>query len=396
MSYRTWLPKMFLPPLLASLAASAVVAAEPFCEQTVLFQAGEGGYELYRIPGVVATPSGVVLVSCEARKTAKGDWGDIDLYLRRSTDGGRSWSAPRLLVDGDGRGFAPNPLAAAQQLSGPDQITVNNPVAIVDARPGVIHLLYCIEYARCFYLRSEDDGATFSEPVEITAAFEGFRPRYDWKVLATGPGHGIQLRTGRLIVPVWLSTGTGGHAHRPSVNSTIFSDDGGRTWQSGEIIAGPEQPANPSETIAVELSDGSVMVNFRHESPERRRGVSVSADGATAWSPVRFDPALPEPICMASLVRGPQIPGADRPTLLFSNPYNAESRERRNVSIQVSFDDGRTWTKRRTLEAGPSGYSDLAVGPDGTIYCFYERGGAQYGPRTLTLARFNVEWVLAE
>lgn len=385
-----------LPLLLTMGFGVSLLAAEPMCEQTVLFQAGEGGYELYRIPGVVATPSGVVLAYCEARKTAKGDWGDIDLFLRRSTDGGRTWSDPRLLVDGDGQGFAPNPLAVAQKLSSPDQITVNNPVAIVDAQPGVIHLLYCIEYARCFYLRSEDDGATFSKPVEITAAFEGFRPHYDWKVLATGPGHGIQLHSGRLLVPVWLSTGTGGHAHRPSVNAVIYSDDGGRTWQAGEIISGPEQPANPSETIAVELSDGAVLVNFRHESPERRRAVATSRDGATGWSPVRFDPALPEPVCMASLVRGPQPPAADRPTLLFSNPYNAESRERRNVSIQVSFDDGRTWPRRRTLEAGPSGYSDLAVGPDGTIYCFYERGGAQYGPRTLTMARFNLDWVLAE
>ena len=77
----------------------------------------------------------------------------------------------------------------------------------------------------------DDDGKTFTEPVEITSAFEAFRPSYDWKVLATGPGHGIRLSNGRLLVPVWLSSGTGGHAHRPSVVSVVYSDDRGRTWR---------------------------------------------------------------------------------------------------------------------------------------------------------------------
>ena len=88
-----------------------------------------------------------------------------------------------------------------------------------------------MEYSRCYYTRSDDDGVTFSDPVDITATFDAFRPEYDWKVLATGPGHGIRLTSGRLLVPVWLSTGTGGHAHRPSVNSTIYSDDNGMFTQ---------------------------------------------------------------------------------------------------------------------------------------------------------------------
>ena len=88
-------------------------------------------------------------------------------------------------------------------------------MAIVDRQSGVIHFLFCAEYARCYYVRSKDDGQTWTEAVDITATFDAFRPDYDWRVLATGPGHGIQLQNGRLLVPVWLSTGTGGHAHRP-------------------------------------------------------------------------------------------------------------------------------------------------------------------------------------
>ena len=152
-------------------------------------------------------------------------------------------------------------------------------------------------------MRSDDDGETFTEPVEITPAFERFRPEYAWRVLATGPGHGIQLSGGRLLVPVWLSTGTGGHAHRPSAVSVIYSDDHGKTWKRGDIVVAHPNPVNPSETAAVELADGRVMLNIRHESEPHLRGVSVSRDGVTGWSPMRFDEALPEPVCFGSLVR---------------------------------------------------------------------------------------------
>src|SRR5437763_1016173 len=209
---------------------------------------------------------------------------------------------------------------------------------------------------------------TFSAPADITPAFEAFRPEYDWKVLATGPGHGIQLENGRLVVPVWLSTGTGGHAHRPSAVSVIVSDDRGKSWRRGDIVAAHPDPVNPSETAAVQLGDGRVMLNIRHESLPRFRAVSISRDGATGWSPLRYDRQLPEPVCMGSLVRldGP----AGRKGLLFSNPHNPDGRERRNVTVKLSEDDGRSWSASRSIEPGPSGYSDLAVGRDGTIYCF--------------------------
>ena len=146
---------------------------------------------------------------------------------------------------------------------------------------------------RCFYMRSADDGVTWSAPVEITAAFEDFHRSYAWKVLATGPDHGIQLKSGRLVVPVWLSTGTGGNAHRPSVTATIYSDDQGKTWHAGEIaVPCTEEWINPNETVAVELADGRVMLNVRSESKQHRRLVTTSKDGATDWSTPKFDDAL--------------------------------------------------------------------------------------------------------
>ena len=392
--------------LAALLAGRASLAAEPRIEKNALFTAGAQDYKLFRIPGIVATARGTLLAYCEARRSDKGDWGPIDVMMRRSTDGGRSWLAPQHIAH-HGPKVPKNPVALAQKLALETDQTVNNPVAIAD-RDGTVHFLYCVEYARCFSMRSSDEGATWSAPVEITATFERFRPEYDWKVIATGPGHGIQLRSGRLLVPVWMSTGTGGHAHRPSITATIYSDDHGRTWQRSEVaVPNTDEYVFPNETAAVELADGRVMLNVRTESKENRRLITTSPDGASGWSRPVFHDELLEPICMASTVRLSQRPPSDKNRLLFSNPNTLDpvpgqkavagkNRVRKNVSVKLSYDEGQTWPVTKLLEDGLSGYSDLAVGPDGTIYCFYESSSTDntiYRTRQLTLARFNLEWL---
>ena len=393
-----------MPRHVAALAllalASPSVGAEP--EKIDLFHADTGGYKLYRIPGVVVTKAGTVLAYCEARKSDRGDWGHIDILLRRSTDGGKTWGEPAKIADVPGP-KAKNPVAVAQKLANADDVTYNNPVMIAD-KSGAVHLLFCLEYMRCFYSRSDDDGKTWAAPTEITApAFDPLKKEYDWKVLATGPGHGIQLKSGRLVVACWLSLGTGGHAHRPSVVTTIFSDDGGKTWKPGEIaIPNTAEWVNPNESAVAELPDGTVVLNARSESKTNRRLVTTSADGATKWTKPAFDDALAEPVCMGSLFA---IPGT-KPLLLFSNPDNLEkagaktppapgtNRDRKNVTVRLSDDGGKTWTAKRTVESGFSAYSDLAVLKDGTVLLVYERAaetGANYG--RLTLARFPLEWV---
>ena len=381
--------------------------------KTDLFVSGQGGYKLYRIPGIVVTAAGTVLAYCEARRGDSGDWGTIDVMLRRSTDGGKTWHPRQRLVHVEGD-LPLNPLAAAQNLDKPGENTVNNPVAIVDYEDGSLHFVYCLEYMRCFYMRSRDEGVTWTDAVEITSTFDGFRSEYDWKVIATGPGHGIQLRhgpyKGRLVVPVWLSLGTGEHAHRPSVASTIFSDDHGKTWRRGEIAV-PDTPdsIHPSESILVQLSDGRVMLNTRSESKQHRRLVTVGPDGAGGWSRPRFDEALLEPICMAAIVRVRRPRGTQPGLIAFSNPHNlsrrlgeevaGRPRDRARMAIKLSYDEGRTWPVHRILEQGFSGYSDLAALPDGRLLCFYERGSTDgknnYRPGRLTVARFDEEWVRA-
>lgn len=409
---------MHRPPLIARFLAvlacgllfstAPAAAAEPFLETVDLFHAGTEGYAIYRIPGIVVTSQGTVLAYCEARRSSRSDWGTIDIMLRRSTDGGRTWDDPKKIADVPGP-KTKNPVALAQKLGNPDDITYNNPVAFAD-RNGSVHFLFCLEYARCFAMHSNDDGVTWSAPKEITATFEAFRPDYDWKVLATGPAHGIQLSTGRLVVPVWLSTGTGGHAHRPSVTSTIYSDDHGETWHRGEIaVPNTDEWVNPNETVIAELADGRVMLNARSESPVHRRLVTISPNGATGWSKPRFDDALLEPICMASIVRHSKKPSADKNRLLFVNPHNLESargnakpgtgRDRKNLTIRLSYDEGETWPVSKPLDPDFGAYTDLAVLPDGTVLLIYEHGRkTDFNEKPsnyagLSVARFNIEWL---
>ena len=388
---------------LAAMFALAASAAQPFIEKLDLFKASDNPvYKLYHIPGVVETAGGTVLAWGEARKKG-GDWDDIHVLLRRSTDDGRTWSEPQSIADVPGP-KAKNPFALRLKGVNTNDVTYNNPVLIA-GHDGTVHMVFCLEYMRCFYQRSTNDGLSWSTPVEITQTFEKFRAGYDWKVLATGPNHSIQLRTGRLIVPVWLSTGTGGNAHRPSVAATIYSDDQGKSWHAGEIaVPCTDDWINPNETIAIELADGRVMLNIRNESKTHRRLVTVGPDGATGWSTPRFDNRLLEPICMGGVVRYSAKQAGGRNRILFSNPHNlsradgkeepGNRRDRKNVSVKLSYDEGQTWPVNKTVEAGWSAYSDIAVTQRGTILCFYGRGAQPgFAGDALTLARFNLEWL---
>jgi sialidase-1 len=369
--------------------------------KTTLLRARTNGYWNYRVPGILAAPGGALLVTAEARRGGGGDWDGNDIVLRRSIDEGQSWQPVRRVVACEDYGPGP----------------VSNFVMIADRHTAAVHALYCHNYARVFYMRSDDDGATFSSPVEITPSLLPYRRSYPWRVIATGPGHGIQLSSGRLVVPVWLSDGSGTEfgagklGHRPSSVACIYSDDGGATWQRGSFVvhhgdraAGSEvEIVNPSETVAAELSDGRVLFNIRSESSPNRRLVSISPDGAHRWSTPRFDQALREPVCMASML-ALDAGGSGPPPLLFANPDNLENElippggalahDRKRLAIKISLDQGRTWPISRVLEAGPAGYSDLAQAADGTLWCSYECGMVAHmtDTRAIVVAHFDLEW----
>jgi sialidase-1 len=378
--------------LLLTLIAT-IASAEPLLEKVDVFPANTNGIARYRIPGIVVTPKGTVLAYSEARRNSSSDWGEIEIHLRRSTDGGKTWEAGKHIAH-HGTRMEGNP--HKRKDGGDKEQTVNNPVAIVDRDTGAIEFLYCINYARCYAMRSTDDGLTWSTPVDVTATFEPFRKHYDWKVIATGPGHGIQLKSGRLVVPIWLAYGKEGD-HAPSAAATIYSDDHGKTWIAGDLAVPNEgEFGNPNETMLTELSDGRVMLVTRSVSKPNRKIITLSPNGAKGWSKPAFHDQLWEPICMASITAHPSQPG----TLVYSNPHtlklNADGKEtpagrgkRENLSIKLSRDDGKTWPVSKTLDAGPSAYSDLAVLTDGTVLCLWET------KNDIQCARFNLEWITA-
>lgn len=363
-------------------------AQTPFFDVVDIFNAGDAGYNTYRIPALSVAPDGTLIALCAGRYDGHGDWVNIDTWVRRSMDGGKTWTEPMIVTD-DGLNL------------------VENATMIVDHKTGEVHLLYQILYQRAYHKVSKDNGATWSPPKEITYVFDAFKQRenYATEVLAMGPGHGIVLENGRYVVPVWLSTS---HAHRPSIITTIYSDDQGKTWQAGEVIAdNTEEHPNPSEHVLIQLEDGRVMSNIRCESKKYRRLISYSKDGATGWSKPKFHDELFDPICFASMRRLSGSANGGKSRILFVNPDSEVfpevvlkwgARQRRNLTVRLSYDDGQTWPVSKVIEVGRSGYNDIAVAPDGTIYCMFERGGLSdklgaFAPSKMSVARFNTAWL---
>jgi sialidase-1 len=386
--------------------AAPLFAADPRIEKSVLFRAGEGGYASYRIPALTLAAPKVLLVACEARRNSGSDWGDVEILIRRTSDGGQTWETPRALVRQSDlpRDVVRNAAAVATGHGQPGAFTIGNPTWITDAASGETHLLYCVEYSRAFIVTTRDEGRTFSSPREITAAFERFRQRdnYDWRVIATGPGHGVTLTSGRLVAPVWLSTSKD-DAHHPSVAATIYSDDRGETWHAGEIVgANTARTPNPNESAIVEIAPDRVMMSMRTESSRNRRALAWSADGASNWTePVQAE-ELWEPVCMAGLAAS-RRPGDFAAVILFSNPASLAPRPkdpdsvwriRQNLTLRASSDGGKTWLDTLVIHSGPSAYSDLAASDDGTVYCLYECG-EKSAYETLTLARLSTAALLS-
>ncbi|MCA8970714.1 MAG: exo-alpha-sialidase [Planctomycetes bacterium] len=339
-----------------------------------VFESGKDGYHTYRIPACVVTKRGTILVFCEGRRKGRGDAGDIDMLVRRSEDGGKTWSPSTLIRTDAGN-------------------TCGNPCPVVDAQTGFVWLAMTWALGsdheskvmkgeaererRVLVTHSEDDGVTWSEPRDITKSVK--KPYWRWYAL--GPCNAIQLErgehAGRLLFPANHSDHRDAAKH-PYRSHVFWSDDHGKTWQLG---GAHEDRTN--ESTLVELADGSVLQAMRSYHGKGNRALATSRDGGATWSKVRLEDELHTPVCQASLLRwtlpsaatsseSEDAPASKPGRILFSSPYG---KQRSRLTIWWSEDEGQTWPHHVTVIEGAAAYSNLLKLPSGQLGLLYEAGG---------------------
>lgn len=297
--------------------ATSIASKHVSFYQQVLFRAGEAGYSNFRIPAIVKSPDGELLAFCEGRGGDGDDFGNIDIVLKRSLDSGLTSGPLEVVLDN------------GEQQAG-------NPVPVFDLQD---------------------------------------------TQLANGPGHGIQLKNGRIVIP---GNHTYGNNHEFDFSHVYFSDDHGKSWQMGGSAS-----RHTNESMAVELASGNLMLNMRriHNSPGPYRGVAISRDGGVSFGETYSDKSLVESQVQASVLRYTLAGPFAKNRLLFSNP--ASRSERKNMTIRISYDEGRTWPVARSLYTGHSAYSDIVITNDMDIGVLHEADSYQ----RILFSRFNLEWL---
>ncbi|MFE5091403.1 exo-alpha-sialidase [Streptomyces sp. NPDC056638] len=329
----------------------------------------------YRIPALTTSVKGTVLAAYDARPTLGDLPSNISIMLRRSTDGGVTWQ-PQQVVRKD----------AAPQGYG-------DPSLLVDRTTGRIFLFYAASVNQGFfgsgtgndesdpnvlqadYSYSDDDGLTWTHR-RITEQIKN--PA--WAGMFAASGEGVQVRQGayrgRLIQQYAVRINGANYA------ASAYSDDHGETWKMGNPV-GP----GGDENKTVELSDGRIMLNNRSKP---YRTIAYSTDGGVNYTPFTQDTQLTDPANNASVMRyDADAPVSDPQSswLLFSNTEDASAR--RNLTVKMSCDNGRTWPIRKVVDPGAAAYSTLTRLPDGRLGLLYERADYQH----ITYASFDLKWL---
>lgn len=285
--------------------AAIAMSNMPAFEQMDLYTSGSDGYHTYRIPAMVISARNTILAFCEGRKEGISDHGNIHIVLKRSFDNGITWEKMQLVYKEEDTG---------------EKVTIGNPCPVVDSETGVIWLAFTRNNQQVFITKSDDDGASWSEPLEISEHVESqafskslskkAHPNWDW--YGTGPGHGLQLNTGsrkgRLLFPSYhMEKQDGENSMRSHV---IYSDDHGETWHVGASTSlsdgielfktNRDSTWSGCECLAVQATDGRVYLAIRNQNFRvGRRAYAWSDDGGESWTPMKLDESLLDPACQA-------------------------------------------------------------------------------------------------
>ncbi|WP_020667321.1 sialidase family protein [Amycolatopsis nigrescens] len=366
-----------------SQPAENLAKPAPAFTEELLFKAGTDGYSCFRIPAIVRAKDGALLAFAEGRVKDCGDDGNIDLVLKRSADGGRTWGPVQVVARGDGD-------------------TRGNPSPIVDERTGRVVLLTTFNPGdndhdrRPFVQYSDDSGASWTAPRELSAQIS--RPEWN-RWYATGPMHGIQLRrgphAGRLVVGVNHETVDGTRGIYGA--ALVYSDDGGTTWQIGADVESDDNTVKPQEMSVVELTDGRLYVAARDQNgtDHGHRAFATSGDGGQSYqAPFATIPELTAPIIQASTLRLHARDQGDRTNrILFSSPAHPASREA--MTVRSSTDEGRSWEswqRGKVISYDFAAYSDLVQLGDSEIGLLYE-AGTRSAYEAIRWARFNESYL---
>jgi sialidase-1 len=366
--------------LLCVLVPMRLFAGEP--EFGDVFIPQSDGFKSTRIPSLVVTQKGTVLAFAEGR-AANADQAKNKIISKRSTDAGRTWSAVQTLAD-DGDNSLNNPCAVEEKKTGRVFLMYQRiPAHLKESSKATQTGFEGDGIYRNFLIWSDDDGVTWTKPLDVTRTTKHATGA---TTVAGGPGIGIQLTRGphkdRLIIP--FNEGPYGQWN----NFAVYSDDRGASWAVGDNVPGAMvgKQSQINEVQMVELSDGSVMLNSRQFAGEKVRKTAISRDGGVTWSKVEGVPELPDPSCMASILRYSFADDGGKSILLYSGP---DSTKRDTGTIHISYDEGKTWPIKRVLRPGSFAYSVLTRFPDGTIGCLFEERGK------ISFARIALDWIVA-